>query len=114
MNVRIGIGIGAITLLLGSGIAFAAASCDDLFNKLDTNKNNELSYEEFSKLENLDKLPFTDKKVIEKNKDSATAAEECKRAWFETTDKNKDKKISKKEFEEFFNATMDPYNSTHQ
>jgi len=95
------------TLAFGAGLCLAGNSCDEALQKLDTNKDQSLSFEEFSVsefyvLEHEQKLPLFSVKDLDTNGDGSITAEELKRGFFNKVDKNKDGKIDKKEWEEYF------------
>jgi len=95
-----------IHLLLIVSTVFAADACNEAFDRLDANKNNMLTYDEFSKLEHLKKVPFADMKELDRNKDGIVTFEEYCQATFDKADKNHDNKIDRKEWEDFYNSIM--------
>jgi hypothetical protein len=86
--------------------AFAGDACNKAFDKLDADKNNVLTYDEFSKFEHLRKIPFADMKEFDKNKDGIVLFDEACRGMFDKSDKNHDSKIDRKEWEEFYNSIV--------
>ena len=103
--------LGALmAVMLTAGAAAGQDACGTAFNKLDMNKDRALSFEEFCQtellnLENLKKLPFADE-IISKPGTGGTAPgkDELSRRLFEKADKNKDKKIDRMEWEEFYST----------
>ncbi len=84
----------------------AADDCNKTFDVLDTNKNNVLTYDEFSKFEHLKKMPFADMKDFNKNKEGKVTFEAFCQEMFNKADKKHNGKIDRKEWEEFYNSTM--------
>ena len=97
-----------IALLLSAALssAFASDACNEAFDKLDADKNNVLTYDEFSKFEHLKKIPFADMKEFDRNNDGKVSFEEACQAMFDKADKNHNGKIDRKEWEEFYNSIM--------
>ncbi len=84
------------------------------FCRLDTNKDREISYEEFAacefyRLEHAKKLPFVDLSKFPKDNNGKASEEDLKRYLFDRADKNKNGRIDRKEWEEFYNAVTEPY-----
>jgi hypothetical protein len=84
------------------------------FCRLDTNKDREISYEEFAqcefyRLEHARKLPFVDLSKFPRDKNGNVAEEDLKRYLFDRADKNKNGRIDRKEWEEFYNSVTAPY-----
>ena len=100
-----------------AGISFAADRTQDRseqeFCRLDTNKDRAISYEEFAscefyRLEHVKKLPFVDLSTFPRDKSGNISEEDLKRYLFDRADKNKDRKIDRKEWEEFYNEVAAP------
>ena len=84
------------------------------FCRLDTDKDRQISYEEFSecqfyRLEHAKRLPFVDLDQFPRDKNGNVSEEDLKRRLFDRADRNKDRKIDRKEWEEFYNAVEAPY-----
>ena len=83
------------------------------FCRLDKNNDRAISFEEFSacefyKLEHVKQLPFADLQDLKQKYNGTIPDEELKAYLFKKADKNKDGKIDRQEWEEFYNSTMDP------
>ena len=101
--------LGAVMAVILSAGAPAAGqdACGTAFEKLDRNKDRGLSFEEFCiadflKQEHLKKLPFADESLFKAG--TAPGEEELSRRLFEKADKNKDKKIDRTEWEDFYST----------
>ncbi len=81
------------------------------FCRLDANNDREITFEEFKacefyKLEHVRRLPYADPEFIAGDKDRVVSDDELKVYLFHKADKNKDRKIDRKEWEEFYNSLM--------
>ena len=84
------------------------------FCRLDTNRDREISYEEFAncefyRLEHARKLPFVDLDRLPRDKSGNVSEEDLKRHLFDRADTNRNHKIDRKEWEEFYNSVTGPY-----
>jgi hypothetical protein len=91
-----------------------AARSEQEFCRLDVNKDRQISYEEFSacefyRLEHARKLPFVDMSKLPKDKNGDVAEGDLKQYLFDRADKNKDRVIDRKEWEEFYDSVTQPY-----
>ncbi len=80
------------------------------FCRLDTNNDRVITFEEFSacefyKIEHVRKLPYSDPEFKVGN-GQQLSDDELKAYLFDKADKNKDRKIDRKEWEEFFTSVM--------
>ncbi len=80
------------------------------FCKLDKNNDREITFEEFKdcefyKLEHVKALIYSESG---QNGKTSLSDEELKAYLFKKADKNKNNKIDRKEWEEFYNSVMDP------
>jgi hypothetical protein len=83
------------------------------FCRLYKNNDREISFEEFSacefyKLEHVRELPFTDLKDLKEKNNGMIPDEELKAYLFKKADKNRDNKIDRQEWEEFYSSIMGP------
>jgi Ca2+-binding EF-hand superfamily protein len=83
------------------------------FCRLDKNNDREITFEEFSacefyKLEHVRALPFAQPQDLAPGRDGKLSDEELKASLFRKADKNKDNKIDRKEWEEFYDSLMGP------
>jgi predicted peptidase len=83
------------------------------FCRLDKNNDREITFDEFSacefyKLEHVRALPYAQPQDIAPGKDVKLSDDELKAYLFNKADKNRDKKIDRKEWEEFYNSLMEP------
>ncbi len=83
------------------------------FCRLDTNNDRVITFEEFSacefyKIEHIRKLPYSDPEFKAGNKDRGLSDDGLKAYLFNKADKNKDGKIDRKEWEEFYASIMSP------
>lgn len=103
-------GVVMAVMLAAGAPAAGEDACGPAFEKLDRNTDRALSFEElcradFLKLEHLKKLPFADESIFTAGKDGMAPGEkELSRRLFEKADRNKDKKIDRREWEEFSSA----------
>ena len=79
------------------------------FCRLDKNNDREITFEEFSacefyKLEHVRELPYTQPHDLAPGRDGKLSDDELKSYLFKKADKNKDNKIDRKEWEEFYNS----------
>ena len=82
------------------------------FCRVDRNNDRELTFEEFSscefyKLEHVRRLPYSDAEFAAANRDRQLSDDELKAYLFDKADKNKDRKIDRKEWEEFYDSVME-------
>jgi hypothetical protein len=82
------------------------------FCRLDKNSNREITSEEFSacefhKLEHVRSLPYADPELSEKSERRRLSDEELKAYLFNRADKNKNRKIDRQEWEEFYRSLTD-------
>ncbi len=111
----------SVVLVAGAALAAAPGAADrktdraeQEFCRLDTNQDRQISYEEFAacefyRLEHVKKLPFVDLSTFPRDKAGNIAEEDLKRYLFDRADKNKDRVIDRKEWEEFYNSVAQPY-----
>ena len=83
------------------------------FCRLDKNNDREITFEEFKdcefyKLEHVRALMYNELKQNEPKRKTTLSDDELKAYLFKKADKNKDNKIDRKEWEEFYNSLMDP------
>jgi hypothetical protein len=83
------------------------------FCRLDKNNNREITFDEFSacefyKLEHVRALPYAQPQDLTPGKDGKLSDDELKAYLFNKADKNRDNKINRKEWEEFYNSLMEP------
>jgi hypothetical protein len=83
------------------------------FCRLDKNNDRVITFEEFSacefyKLEHVRELPYAQPQDISPGRDGKLSDDELKAYLFHKADKNKDNKIDRKEWEEFYNSLMEP------
>ncbi len=83
------------------------------FCRLDTNNDRVITFEEFSacefyKIEHVRKLPYSDPEFKAGNNGRRLSDDELKAYLFDKADKNKDRKIDRKEWEEFYASVMNP------
>jgi hypothetical protein len=81
------------------------------FCRLDKNNDREITFEEFSacefhKLEHVKQLPYADPELSEKSKGRQLSDDELKAYLFKKADKNRDRKIDRKEWEEFYDSLI--------
>jgi len=96
----------ALLLTVALNSVFAGDACNEAFDMLDANRNNVLTYDEFSKLEHLKRIPFAEMKEFDRDKNGTVTFEEACQGMFEKADKNHDGKVDRKEFEEFYNSIV--------
>jgi EF-hand domain pair len=83
------------------------------FCRLDKNNDREITFEEFKncefyKLEHVRALPYSEAQELRPKGDAKFSDDELKAYLFKKADKNKDNKIDRKEWEEFYNSLVDP------
>ncbi len=83
------------------------------FCRLDKNNDREITFEEFSacefyKIEHVRKLPYSDPELKALYGGRPLSDDELKAYLFNKADKNKDRKIDRKEWEEFYASIMNP------
>jgi hypothetical protein len=88
------------------------------FCRLDKNNDREITFEEFKacefyKLEHIRALPYEEPQELRPKGDTVLSDEEMKAYLFKKMDKNKDNKIDRKEWEEFYNSLVDPGGLSH-
>ncbi len=103
-------------MILFAGLtAFGAQQADQTpsdqeFCRVDKNNDRVITFEEFAscefyKLEHVRKLPASDP-AFKNGRGGQMTDEELKAYLFNKADKNKDRKIDRKEWEEFYNEVM--------
>jgi hypothetical protein len=106
-----------VLVSLGQGTIFGAdkqiSPSEQEFCRLDKNNDREISFEEFKacefyKLENVRRLPFQEMKDQAKRDKGSMSDDDLKAYLFDKADKNKDRKIDRKEWEEFYNSLAEP------
>jgi hypothetical protein len=107
-----------ITLLVvGYGHSFSAdqvtSDAEREFCRLDKNNNRDISFEEFAacefyKLEHVRALPLMESKDLNKGSNGSLSDEDLKSYLFKKADRNKNNKIEREEWEDFYNSLMDP------
>ena len=83
------------------------------FCRLDKNNDRAINFDEFSacefyKLEHVRALPYAQPQDLGTGRDSRLSDDELKAYLFNKADKNRDSKIDRKEWEEFYNSLLDP------
>jgi hypothetical protein len=83
------------------------------FCRLDKNNDREITFEEFSacefyKLEHIRALPFAQPQDLAPGRDGKLSDDELKAYLFKKADRNKNNKIDRKEWEEFYNSLIEP------
>jgi len=83
------------------------------FCRLDKNNDREILFDEFSacefyKLEHVRELPYAQPQDLAPSKDGKLSDDELKVYLFNKADKNRNNKIDRKEWEEFYNSLMGP------
>jgi Ca2+-binding EF-hand superfamily protein len=83
------------------------------FCRLDKNNDREITLEEFKacefyKLEHVKALPYVDAMDLTTDKQGVLSEDELKTYLFRRADKNRDNKIDRKEWEEFYNSLIEP------
>jgi hypothetical protein len=83
------------------------------FCRLDRNNDREINFDEFSmcefyKLEHVRSLPYAQPQDLAPGPDTRLSDDELKAFLFNKADKNKNYKIDRNEWEEFYNSLMDP------
>ena len=108
-------------LLLASFFLFQGAvlsieekktSSEQEFCRLDKNNDREITVEEFKdcefyKLERIRALPYKEPQELRPKGNAMLSDEELKAYLFKKIDKNKDNKIDRKEWEEFYNSLIE-------
>lgn len=89
----------------------APSASEQEFCRLDRNNDRGISFEEFAacefyKLEHVRALPFTEPSDLRPQGDSRFSDDELKAYLFKKADKNKDRMIDQKEWEEFYESLM--------
>ena len=116
MLLRIG-GMIIALMVLDEGLTLAAeqskSAVEQEFCRIDKNNDREISFEEFSacefyKLEHVRALPLMEMKDLKKDSNGMVSDEDLKTYLFDKADRNKNKKIDRKEWEEFYNSLMEP------
>jgi hypothetical protein len=113
--------------LLGMAIASAILLCfhpaaavekqspsEEEFCRLDRDSDREITPEEFAacefyKLERMKKLPYADVERYDREKKGRLTEEEMKAYLFDRADKNKNRKLERREWEEFYNSLKDTH-----
>jgi len=83
------------------------------FCRLDKNNDREITFDEFSacefyKLEHLRALPYAQPQDLAPGRDVKLSDDELKTYHFNKADKNRNNKIDRKEWEEFYNSLREP------
>ena len=83
------------------------------FCRLDKNNDREITFDEFSacefyKLEHLRALPYAQPQDLAPGRDVKLSDDELKTYLFNKADKNRNNKIDRKEWEEFYNSLREP------
>ncbi|NTW60986.1 MAG: EF-hand domain-containing protein [Nitrospirae bacterium] len=83
------------------------------FCRLDKNNDREITLGEFSacefyKLAHVRELPYVQPQDLAPGKDGKLSDDELKTYLFNKADKNRDNKIDRKEWEEFYNSLIEP------
>lgn len=105
--------VAAVVLCLGPVAAGEKQTPSETeFCRLDMNSDREISYEEFMacefyKLERVKKLPYADLQSFDRLRKGGLTDEDMKAYLFDKADRNKDRKIDRREWEEFYNSLMD-------
>jgi len=106
-----------VLISLLQGVAASAvekkSASEQEFCRLDKNDDREITLEEFKacefyKLERVRALPYAESQKLGIGKGTKLTDDELKVYLFKKADKNKDKKIDRKEWEEFYTSVMDP------
>ena len=104
-------------VVLGCGVSFAADkpknTSEQEFCRIDKNNDREISFEEFAacefyKLEQVRALPFAEMKDLKQDSNGSVSDDDLKAYLFEKADRNKNNKIDRKEWEEFYNSLTEP------
>ena len=87
------------------------------FCRLDRNSDREITFEEFAacefyRLEHIKALPYTDPQFVAPKDGRKLTDDELKAYLFDKADKNKNRKIDRKEWEEFYNSLQNPNSSS--
>jgi len=115
MRIRYFILFTAFSLVL-QGVALSAeekkSASEQEFCRLDKNNDREITFEEFKdcefyKLENLKQLPYHEPQENSPKADTVLSEDEMKADLFKKADSKKDKKIDRKEWEEFYNSILE-------
>jgi hypothetical protein len=104
----------AAFLLLSLDPAAAAekkSASEGEFCRLDRNNDRGLTFEEFKacefhKLEHLKQLPYGNIEQYDRDKNGSLSDDEMQKYLFDRADKNKDRRIDRKEWEEFYGSIM--------
>ncbi|MDA8100781.1 MAG: hypothetical protein M0042_14285 [Nitrospiraceae bacterium] len=102
-------------LVLNGVPVFAAGqpgASEKEFCRLDKNSDREITFEEFSacefhNLEHVKNLPYSDPELFSKSSEKKMTEDELKAYLFNKADRNKDRKIDRKEWEEFYRSTIE-------
>ncbi|NTW66874.1 MAG: hypothetical protein HGB21_11320 [Nitrospirae bacterium] len=83
------------------------------FCRLDKNNDREITFDEFSacefyKLAHVRALPYVQPQDLAPGKGGKLSDDELKAYLFNKADKNRDNKIDRKEWEEFYNSLIEP------
>jgi hypothetical protein len=80
---------------------------------LDKNSDREITFEEFQncqfyKLQRVRELPYAEPQELRPKGDAELSDDELKAYLFNKADRNTDRKIDRKEWEEFYNSVKEP------
>ena len=82
------------------------------FCRLDANSDRQITYDEFAacefhRLEHVKQLPFSDPELFGKSPGKQFSETDLKHYLFKKADRNRNSKIDRKEWEEFYNSLID-------
>ena len=109
-------GLAGIAVVAAAFLFFSPAAAaekkspsEQEFCMIDRNSDREITSEEFAacefyKLSGLKKLPYADLERYDREKKGRLTDEEMKTYLFDRADKNRDRKIDRKEWEEFYSS----------
>jgi EF hand len=106
----------ALALVLQGAVTSAEEkknASEQEFCRLDKNNDREITFDEFSacefyKLEHVRALPYAQPQDLPPGKDGKLSDDDLKAYLFNRADRNRDNKIDRKEWEEFYNSLMEP------
>jgi hypothetical protein len=116
------IGLAGIAAVAAAFLCFSPAAAagekkspsEQEFCRLDRNNDRDITFEEFSacefhKLEHVKALPYADPELSGQSKGRRLSDDELKAYLFNKADKNKNRKVDRKEWEEFYNSLQDTH-----
>jgi hypothetical protein len=115
------IGLAGVVVVAAAFLFFSPAAAaekqgpsEQEFCRLDTDNDREITPEEFAacefyKLERVKQLPYADPELSGQSKGRRLSDDELKAYLFKKADKNKDRKVDRKEWEEFYNSLQDAH-----